>query len=112
MTRRRRPYTVQSIASDTALTLATNYAAANAATSAITALGGGSGDFGVQLSVSSPTTTPSPLPLGIKVFPINAPVPQTATGLASLLQSAINAALAVKMPGASVACSVSAIGTN
>jgi phage tail sheath protein FI len=107
------PYTVQSIASDTALTLATNYAAANAATSAITGLlAGASADFGVQLSVSSPPTAPSPLPLDIKVFPINSPVPQTATGLASLLQSAINAALAVKMPGASVACSVSEIGTN
>lgn len=107
------PYQVKAITSDTVLTLTANYAAANAATSAISALGAGAtANFGVQLSVSSPPTAPSPLPVDIKVFPQNSPVPQTATGMASLLQSAINAALAVQMPGASVACSVSAIGTN
>src|SRR5262249_11387259 len=63
-------------------------------------------------SVSSPTTPPSPLPITITVFPKNAPVPQTVSGLATQLQKAINVALAVAIPGASVSASVAAIGTN
>jgi uncharacterized protein len=69
-------------------------------------------DFGVQLGVSSPTTAPAPLPISIKVFANTTPLPQTVSGLASQLQRAINAALAVQMPGASVQCSVSGTGSN
>ena len=106
-------YQVQAIATDTALTLSSPYAGATAASTNISALANGATkDFGVQLSVSSPTTAPSPLPITVAVFPKNAPVPQTVTGLAAQLQKAINIALAVAMPGASVASSVSAIGTS
>ncbi|MFL6301910.1 MAG: phage tail sheath C-terminal domain-containing protein [Candidatus Sulfotelmatobacter sp.] len=106
-------YQVQAIASSTALTLSSNYAGVNAAASTVSGLGSGAlKDFGVQLNVTSPSTPPAPLPLDVKIFSKNVPVPQTVTGLAAQLQSAINAALAVQMPGASVTCSVSAIGSN
>jgi hypothetical protein len=106
-------YQVQSITDANNLVLFSKYTGANAAASAISLLGAGaSSDFGIQLSVSSPTTPPSPLPLNIKVFPKDAPVPQTVAGLATQLQSAINAALAVQMPGTSITSSVSAVGSN
>ena len=106
-------YQVKTITDDLHLTLSSNYAGANAAASNIALLGAGPAtDFGIQLSVTFPTTPPSPLPLNIKVFPQSAPVPQTVSGLAAQLQSAINAALAVQMPGATAVCSVSAIGNN
>jgi Bacteriophage tail sheath protein len=106
-------YQVASITNDTSLTLSTKYAGANSPASNISALATGAGaNFGIHLSVSSPPTIPTPLPLNIKVFPQNAPVPQTVSGLAAQLQQAINSALAVQMPGASVVCSVSTIGSN
>jgi hypothetical protein len=106
-------YQVQAIASDTSLTLTAPYGGPNAAGSNVMVLATGAlRDFGVQLDVSFPTTPPSPLPITITVFPENAPVPQSVAGLAAQLQKLINAALAVKLPGASVTCSVSAIGTS
>jgi len=69
-------------------------------------------DFGVQFSTSLPATPPSPLPINIKTFAKGTPLPQTVSGLAAQLQSAMNAALAVHMPGASVQCSVSGTGAN
>jgi hypothetical protein len=69
-------------------------------------------DWAVQMSVSSPSTAPSPFPLTVKVFSKNTPLPQTVSGLASQLQSALNSALAVQMPGASVACSASGPGSS
>jgi len=62
-------------------------------------------DYGVQLDVSSPATAPSPLPISIRVFAKLSPIPQTVAGLAAQLQNALNSALAVQMPGASVECS-------
>ena len=69
-------------------------------------------NYGIQLGVSFPAAQPSPLPISIKVFPKNSPIPQTVSGLASQLQSAINSALTVQLPGASVVCSVSGIGSS
>jgi uncharacterized protein len=107
------PYQVSAIANDTSLTLTSKYAGATATGSNVSALATGpSADFGIRLNVSSPSTTPAPLPVDIKVFPKNNPVPQTVSGLAAQLQTAINSVLAVQMPGASVVCSVSATGTN
>jgi phage tail sheath protein FI len=106
-------YQIQAIASDTSVTLASPYQGATAAAANITVLANGaSKDFGIQLGVSSPATAPSPLPLPITVFAQNVPVPQTVAGLASQLQKTINAALAVKMPGASVVCGASTIGPS
>lgn len=106
-------YQIQAIASDTGLTLASSYQGPTAAAANITLVGNGATkDFGIQLSVSSPGTPPSPLPLTITVFAQNAPVPQTVAGLASQLQNAINAKLAVSMPGALAVCGVSTIGQS
>ncbi len=81
-----------------------------------TKLGGGSttanADFGVQINTSSPAVAPSPLPITVKVFSNNSPLPQSVSGLASQLQKALNAALAVKMPGATAQCSVYGLGGN
>jgi phage tail sheath protein FI len=68
-------------------------------------------NWGVSLTVSSPAAF-GPFPLDIKIFAQGQPLPQTVAGLASQLQTAINAALAVKLPGASVQCSVSGTGSN
>jgi phage tail sheath protein FI len=83
-----------------------------------TAIGGSatattaSQDFSLQMSTSSPATPPSPLPLTIKIFGNGTAIPQTVAGLAANVQQAINAALAVQMPGASVQCSVAPSGTG
>ena len=68
--------------------------------------------YAVELSVSSPSSVPSPFPITITVFPIKSPIPQTVSGLAAQLQRTINAALAIQMPGASVQCSVFGVGLN
>ncbi len=81
-----------------------------------TAVGGGtttaSQGFSLVLSTSSPTTPPSPLPIPITIFGNQTAIPQTLAGLAAKVQQAINAALAVQVPGASVQCSVAPSGTG
>ena len=82
-----------------------------------TAVGGGATtatqDFNLKFSTSSPTTPPTPLPLdNIKIFGNGTTIPQTLSGLANQLQQAINAVLAVRMPGASVQCVVAPNGTG
>ena len=63
--------------------------------------------FGLEFSTSAPSPAPSPLPVTVTVFPKGTPIPQSLDGLAAQLQQAINNALVVQMPGASVQCSVS-----
>jgi phage tail sheath protein FI len=59
-------------------------------------------DYGVNVAVSAPTNT---LPaVDVKLFANGAPVPQSVSGLAAQMQAALNAALAVQWPGASVIC--------
>jgi uncharacterized protein len=106
-------YQISSIGSATSLTLTQQYAGAIAASTTATVVGTtADADYGIQLSVISPSTPPAPLPISITVFAKNAPLPQTVAGLASQLQKAINSALAVQMPGASVVCSVSGTGVG
>ncbi len=106
-------YQVGSIASDTSLTLSSKFMGTSVASTTATVVVTSAGqDAGIQLSVVSPATAPAPLPLVIKVFSSGAPLPQTVSGLAAQLQKAINGALAVQMPGASVQCSVSGIDSN
>ena len=106
------PYQVSAIASDTSLTLASNFTGATtASTTARVWNTVATQDYGVQLSVSSPAIAPSPLPITVKVFSKNASLPQTVPGLAAQIQRAINTALTVQMPGASVQCTVSGIGS-
>ena len=64
--------------------------------------------FGLVLSTSAPAApaTPPP-PVTVTVFPKGTPIPQSLGGLAAALQQAINNALSVQIPGASVQCSVS-----
>ena len=68
-------------------------------------------DFGLTFSVSSPSPALSSLPVTVTVFPAGFPIPQTVNGLATQVQQAVNAVLAVQMPGASVQCSTSQAGT-
>jgi phage tail sheath protein FI len=83
-----------------------------------TAIGGSatattaSQDFSLKMSTSSPATPPSPLPLTIKIFGNGTAIPQTLAGVAASVQQAINAALAVQMPLASVQCSVAQSGAG
>jgi phage tail sheath protein FI len=81
-----------------------------------TALGGGTAvatdDFGVTISVSSPSTAPAPLPLTVKVFSSGSPLPQSLAGLAAQLQTTANNALAIQMPGASIQASVAPTATG
>ncbi len=81
-----------------------------------TALGGGTAvataDFGVKISVSSPTTAPAPLPLTVKVISSGSPLPQSLAGLAAQLQTTVNNALAIQMPGASIQASVAPTATG
>jgi len=64
-----------------------------------------------SLTLHLPATF-NPTTLVIKVIGNGAPISQTVAGLASQLQLAINTALAINVPGASVACSVAPNGVN
>ena len=106
------PYAIKSIAGAT-ITLASNYTGPTAAATTASLAGtAATKNFGVQFGVSSPSSAVTPLPVDVRVFSQNAPLAQTVAGLAAQLQQAINNVLAVQMPGATVACSVSAVGTN
>jgi len=106
-------YQVSQVVDNTHLTLATPFLGATTASTTVTAANAvANHDYGVLLSVTSPTTPPAPLPLNIRVFSNTSALPQTVSGLAAQLQRAINSALAVQMPGASVTCSVAGTGTS
>ncbi len=84
-----------------------------------TAVGGGAtnttatDDFNLKISTSSPATAPSPMPIdNIRIFGKGTAIPQTLTGMAAQVQQAINSALAVQMPGASVQVTAAPNGTN
>ncbi len=102
----------------TAVTMSGVVGAAITVANVNTAVGGtatttvASEDFSLQLSTSLPASVPSPLPITIKIFGNGTPIPQTLSGLAAKLQSALNAALSVKMPGASVQCTLAPSGTG
>ena len=109
----RTPYQVGTITDDTHLTLAANYSGASVAATQAAVLSTMTGqDAGLVLSVSSPSTPPMSLPVTVKVFSQSAALPQTVSGLAAQLQSAIGSVLAVQMPGTTVQCSVSGTGAN
>jgi len=106
-------YQIATIKNGTTLILTTPYRGAPANTSTVNISNtAANNDYGVQLFVTSPATQPQPLPISIKVFSNTTQLPQTVSGLAAQLQKAINAALAVQMPGASVQASVSVSGAD
>lgn len=101
------PYRILSIANDTSLTLAQNAGTTQAGvgiTVANTTVP--NKDFGLTLSTSNPATPPAGLPITVKVIPKNSQLPMTLSGLATQLQQAFNATLAVQMPGATVQVTV------
>jgi phage tail sheath protein FI len=106
-------YTIQSVVSNTELTLATSYTGTISASTTATVIGAtATAALKVPFSVTKPTTAPAPLPITVTVFAQGAPIPQTVAGLASQLQKSLNAALAVQLPGASVTCSVAGTGAG
>jgi len=107
-------YQVGSIASSSALSLTTPYTGAaqgvaqtGATATIVSTTVVNNKDFGVQLALTKPSPSISPFPIDVKVFARSTPLPQTVSGLAAQLQTAINAVLTVQMPGASAQCSVS-----
>ena len=97
------------------LQLTRNYAGASSTTATLTQVNTVAlGNCGVALGTSLPlpSAMPPPLPINVTVFANKTPLPQTVSGLASQLQKALNSALAVQMPGASVVCSASGVGTG
>jgi uncharacterized protein len=84
------------------------------ATSVASSLGGTgtatttTGNFGLVLTASDPSgAIPELAP--ITVFPADTPIPQSYGGLAAQVQQAVNAALAVALPGASVQVTVAQV---
>jgi uncharacterized protein len=80
-------------------------------------LGGGTTNTTANADCSLVLNLPGTFPTlpAIKVLSNTAPIPQSVQGLASLLQTAINNALVVQIPGASVSCNAAPIwsgGTN
>jgi phage tail sheath protein FI len=80
-----------------------------------TTLGGSTSSTTASADCSLTLTLPSsftPSALVIKIIASGAPIPQTVAGLASQLQQAINMALAINVPGASVVCSAAPNGAG
>ena len=99
--------TVATVTGATAMTLTSPFTGATtASTTAALWSTTATETFALTLSVSSPSTPPSALPLVVTVFPSGGSVPQSLAGLASQLALTINRALALAWPGASVQCSV------
>ena len=77
------------------------------------AIGNNYAGFGLVLSTSAPAPPASPPPpVTVTVFPKGTPIPQSLGGLAAQLQQAINNMLSLRIPGASVQCSVSQTVAN
>jgi phage tail sheath protein FI len=80
-----------------------------------TALGGANTNTTASADCSLTLHLPvsfNPSTLVVKVIGSGAPISQTVAGLASQLQQAINTALAINVPGSSVACVAAANGAN
>lgn len=104
---------VLSITNDTTLTLVQNYTGPSVTNSAFTIAGPvATKDYGLVLSTTNPAQPPAGLPLSIKIIPSNTAVPATLGGLATQVQQAINAVLAVQMAGAVVVVGVTPLPGN
>jgi hypothetical protein len=99
------PYTVVAVqTAPIGVTLSSNFAGATASTAAsILTSQIVSQDWYVSLSVMSPGTAPAPLPITAKVFSDSvSSAPLSLAGYAAQIQSALNSALSIGLPGASV----------
>lgn len=109
------PYQIASITNATTLTLTQNFGGATSANDTVTVFNGHVAptvDYGLVVSTTQPATAPAGLPITVKVVPKSSALPQTLSGLASQLQQAINSALAVQMPGATVTVTVTPISSG
>ena len=97
------PYTVKS-ASGTSLVLTSNYTGPTAATAHAATLPSlaVSAAWPVILTMEAPVPTLAPLPLTVTILAANVNAPQSFAGFAAQLQLALNNALSVALPGASV----------
>jgi phage tail sheath protein FI len=95
-------YTVSSL-TGTTLTLTTPFVGATGVANATVLAAVVNADWYINIGVQSPATAPAPLPVLVKIFSsgISAP-PQSLSGFATLLQTALNNALSVALPGSSV----------
>jgi phage tail sheath protein FI len=101
------PYLILSIASNVALSLTQNYAGTTQASAAITAVKlAPDKDLSLVLSTLQPSPPPAGLPITAKIFAGGASLPVTLSGIASQIQQAFNAVLAVQVPGASMQVTV------
>jgi len=97
------PYRILAIGSDTGLTLTQNYAGTAAlASPLVVPKDTASKDYGLVLGTTQPATMPAGLPLTVKLIAKDSVLPMTLGGLATQIQQAINSALAVALPGATV----------
>ncbi len=108
------PYQIDTIADDTHLALKTAYPTTipgpGKPLSIVGAAATANKDYSLILTTTNPSTVPAPLPLTIKIFAGNAPVPQSIVGVAAQVQQVVNTALGVALPGAYVLCSASGSG--
>ncbi|QAU23599.1 hypothetical protein EO087_06055 [Dyella sp. M7H15-1] len=119
------PYQIQSIGSNTSLTLTTNFTGTTATGVSLTVPGSvpsgstlaqplSNADYGLVINTTDPTPPPSGLPITVKIISKNTAsntslVPMTLSGLAMQIQQAINAVLAVQVPGATALVTVTSV---
>jgi len=104
------PYRILAIASDSSLTLTQNYTGTSGtASTLVVANSTATNDFGLVLSTTEPTPSPAGFPVAVKIVAKGSTVPSTLSGIATQIQQAINAVLAVQVPGAVVLLTVTAL---
>jgi phage tail sheath protein FI len=104
------PYQIQSIRSDTDLTLTQNYSGANSAGGNVSVPNAqATANFGLALNTTHPVPAPAGLPLTVQVVAQHSIVPQSLGGLATQIQQAINSVLSVNVPGATVTVTVTSL---
>jgi phage tail sheath protein FI len=107
------PQQIASITDGTRFTLKSAYTGAPVTNGAVSLVAPvTSADFDIVFGVTSPSTPPTPLPITVTILPSGATIPQTVSGMASQLQKALSTALAIKLPGAAVVCSVAGSGAG
>jgi uncharacterized protein len=113
------PYQIQSIGSDLTLTLTTNFTGTTATGASLTVPGSipsgtlaqplATASYGLAMNTTDPSPSPSGLPITITVASKGSLVPSTLSGMAMQIQQAINAVLAVQVPGATALVTVTSL---
>ncbi|MEO6800501.1 MAG: phage tail sheath C-terminal domain-containing protein, partial [Rhodanobacter sp.] len=101
------PYGILAIDSDTSLTLTGNHTGATVLKSKLVVTRTtATRDYGLVLSTAQPAVVPAGLPVVVKIIAKDSVLPTTLSGVATQIQQAINAVLALQMPGAALHVSV------